>query len=126
MFESELHIHPVRGDHWELDVPLIYRSERFNRVIIAPKGFQMDLASIPRLLRPLFPVHGRHTRAAVIHDWLYAANGRIFSGTFSRADSDYVFLEAMTVLGVGWFKRRTMYLGVRVGGWVAWRSHQKS
>lgn len=119
-FYSELIIKPVHDDEWELVEPLDYLHEPSGRYIIAPAGFQMDLASIPRVVRPLIPVHGLYTRAAVIHDWLYANKGDVPAGNFSRAEADRVFLDAMGELGVGWFKRRAMYAAVRTGGWLAW------
>lgn len=38
----------------------------------------------------------------------------------NRKNADGIFLETMAALGVGWFKHHTVYLGLRIGGWVAW------
>lgn len=119
MFCSELIIKPVRGDHWELVEPLYYLTDD-QFVIQVPAGFQMDLASIPAIFQPLFPVHGKHTRAAVVHDWLYYNQGMVEGRTFTRLECDQIFLQAMIELGVSWVKRKAMYLGVRVGGWAMW------
>ena len=113
-FQSELVISPKNGKEWALREQLLYSSSKQNRVISAPKGFVCDLTSIPRIFRPLFPVHGKHTRAAVIHDWLYAKK------TGKRKDADLIFLEAMSELGVSRFKRYAMYSAVRAGGWIYW------
>lgn len=112
-FQNELHIKPVNGNQWELLAPLCYVDANLKSIWV-PAGFQMDLASIPRIFRPLFPVHGKHTRAAVIHDWLYAKN------IGKRKDADDLFLSIMKELGVGWFKRYAMWSAVRAGGWVKW------
>lgn len=122
MFIGELVIKPVQGKKWEL-VESLHFVLAEGVVIDVPKGFITDLASIPRLLTPLFPIHGLQTRAAVIHDWLYANQGDVASGPYTRKQCDEIFLIGMKQLGVGWFKRTMMYNAVRVGGWVAWGSN---
>ena len=118
-FLTELVIRPVNGDEWELAQQLHYKTLAGEEIVV-PIGFQMDLASIPRIFTPIFPVHGKHTRAAVVHDWLYANRGHLPAGEFTRKEADTVFLEAMKELGVGWLKRSMMYAAVRSGGWLAW------
>lgn len=112
-FRNELKIKPVNGNEWELLDSLCYVSAA-GKSITVPAGFQMDLASIPRIFRPMFPVHGKHTRAAVVHDWLYA--NRIGK----RKAADELFLDIMKELGVSYIKRHTMYAAVRAGGWLYW------
>ena len=121
MFMTELVIKPVNGNEWELTENLIYSDDYKDDVIVVPKGFQMGLASIPRLLTWLFPVHGKHTRAAVVHDWLYANKGKLLYVTYTRKEADFVFKTAMKELGVNWFKRNMMYTAVRTSGWLYWR-----
>jgi len=119
-FLTELVIRPVNGDEWELAQPLHYKTLDGEEIVV-PVGFQMDLASIPRIFTPIFPVHGKHTRAAVVHDWLYANYGHVPAmRIITRKECDTIFLEAMKELGVGWFKRSMMYAAVRSGGWLAW------
>jgi len=113
----------VPPDTWRLEIRFAYRTLVTGKplIITVPKGFQNDLASIPRALTWLFPVNGRHRWAAVIHDWLYTNKG--FLGDrmiFTRLECDQVFLEGMKVMGVPWWKRHSMYRGVRAGGWVRW------
>ena len=84
-------------------------------VLTIPAGFVTDLASVSRLLWWVLPPFGRYTRAAVVHDFLYSGQG------LSRAIADAIFLEAMTDLGVGRWKRWVMYAGVRLGGWQAFK-----
>jgi hypothetical protein len=85
--------------------------ERLGRwTVDVPKGFTTDFASVPKFLWPIFPPTGRWGKAAVIHDYLYR------TGLASRAVSDAIFLEAMHVLGVSWWKRMVMYLSVRMFG----------
>lgn len=79
-----------------------------------PEGFVTDFASVPRILWSLLPPYGKHTRAAVFHDWLYR------KGITSRAEADRLFLDGMYALGTGFLTRRSMYRGVRLFGWVRW------
>lgn len=74
---------------------------------IVPKGTKTDFASVPRGFRWLISRVGKYGKAAVLHDYLCGLEG------FPRKEADQIFLEAMKALGVGWFKRRTMYFGVR-------------
>ena len=79
--------------------------------IEVPEGFHTDFASVPRCFWPIFPPIGQHGKAAVVHDYLYRSK----SG-FSRVVGDAIFLDAMTVLGVTWWRRWAMYLAVRLFG----------
>jgi hypothetical protein len=67
--------------------------------INVPIGFLTDFASVPRPLWWLFPRWGRYGNAAVVHDFGYWDQSR------KRPEVDRIFLEGMTVLGVGWFTR---------------------
>lgn len=113
-FVNKLVVMPDSGSDWRLVKPLMYVTNE-GEAITVPAGFICDLASIPPIARPLFPVNGDWTEAAVIHDWLY--DGKI--GSRERADE--IFLEAMEDLGVSWWRRRIMYRAVRLGGWLYWR-----
>ena len=118
-FIGDLVIKPVRRNKWQLMQSFHARLDETNFIDV-PKGFVCDLASIPRLLTPLFPVHGLHTRAAVVHDWLYANEGDVDGGPFTREQADQIFLLGMESLGVGYFTRMAMYWAVRFAGGLAW------
>ena len=82
--------------------------------ITVPVGFITDLASIPRIFWRAVPVLGRHIKAAVLHDYLYAKSCR------TRKGCDMIFLEAMKVSGV---KRPwVLYRPVRMFGGRAWKN----
>ena len=81
-----------------------------DEVIHVEKGFVTDLASIPRIFWPILPPHGLYGKAAVLHDWCYRHHYR------TKDFADRLFLEAMTVLGVPLWKRRIMYLAVKLFG----------
>lgn len=104
---------------WILLDELVYFSLLFGSLKI-PKGFVTDLASVPRLFRSLFPAHGSHSPAAIVHDYLYQMKGKIPSKNLTRKQCDQVFLEAMKILNVPFWKRHLMYRAVRLGGWTHW------
>ena len=111
---------------WELDGEMRYASDLVGHLIVIPKGFVTDLASIPRLARLIIPVNGRHRLAAIVHDYLYARKGLLsIVVRMSRKQADQVFLEALKVQGVGWWKRQLMYTAVRAGGWAYWNKKAK-
>ena len=116
-FTNPLIVKKVGRREWELHTPFEFRvgSKYSSDVIQVPKGFRTDFASVPRIFWTIVPPDGRWTGAAVVHDWLYTVKTR------SRKACDDVFLEAMTVLGVTWWKRHAMYRAVRIFGGLSWQ-----
>ena len=106
------------GDTVQLVADLVYHSDLLHHDLCVPTGFITDYASVPIGLWNLLPKVGKSNRAAIVHDFLYVANG------VSRAEADAVFAEAMAVCGVSSWRRRLMYLGVRAGGWKAWNRYR--
>ena len=107
---------------FEVPVAFAYHvgSEDSTDVIYIPKGFICDGASIPKIFWSLIggPL-GPYAPAAVVHDFLYRFQTR------TRAESDRIFLEAMKVLKVSWWRRRTMWLAVRSWAWIPWNKYKK-
>jgi hypothetical protein len=95
---------------WRLDAELDYQAKS-GKVYRVPKGFKSDLATIPRILRWLFPVNGRHRKAAILHDHL----GRT---GHSRSKANKLFLEAMKADRVPTWQRYPLFWGVRL--YSAW------
>lgn len=91
-------------------------SEEF---IDIPEGFETDFASTPWGVRNMFPKDGPWSQAAVVHDMCYQKR------LYPRKRCDQIFLEAMTILGVPWWKRRLMYSALRIGGWVSYYKNPK-
>lgn len=89
------------------------------------RGFETDLASIPRVFRWLITKLGRQNKAAVIHDALYqneyTTPNNCPRHEFTRAEADLVFLDGNRDAGVKKWKRRLIYLAVRTGGWASWQ-----
>jgi hypothetical protein len=87
---------------------------------VVPSGMVTDGASIPRLfLRIFHRDRGRHWRPALMHDHYYGSQPE----GITRAIADRRFLDAMEIYGVPAWGRWTMYLGLRLGGWIAWRKN---
>lgn len=119
MFETRAKLETAKGGNWKLLEELRYYTKR-GHLIRIPKGFLCDLASIPRIFRPILSVNGDHREAAILHDWLYYKKGHAALSIFTREECDKLFLEAMLESGVSKAKSYLMFAGVRVGGWVAW------
>ena len=97
-----------------------------------PAGWRYDGASVPRVVRSLLDNDDLGTDGPCVHDWLYAHLGHVGDETarhrrpYTRAECDRLFDAFMRRDGVTPWKRRAAYAAVRVGGWVAWRNHQRN
>jgi len=100
-----------------LEERMVYNSAIIGLVIV-PAGFVSDFASIPRWATWLHPTNGRHIKAAVVHDYL------VRQPSIKRKTADQVFNEAMKVCNVKKWRRRQMYLAVRIGGIFGKNRHE--
>ena len=104
------------GVHWTLMEPFTYHVGDYpsGETIGVPVGYVTDFASIPRACWSIIggPT-GKYGKAAVIHDYLYDQGGRLSTKTYTKADADNIFKEAMEVLGVGNPRRWLMYQAVK-------------
>jgi len=103
----------------ELHDPVSFVVESLDAKITILPGFRWDGASVPRFFWRLVgaPMNGKYVPAALLHDALYA------SEMFARVKCDAVFLEFMAQLGVPWWRRKAMWLAVRLGGGAVWKQH---
>lgn len=77
-----------------------------------PKDFETDLASIPRLLWPIFaPQYSGFVAPAILHDYLYRCPNDI-----TRQYADEVLYSALITENVTPFTASKFYLGVRLFG----------
>lgn len=90
-----------------------YRTDDHKDTITVPIDFETDFASVPRIFTPLIEKIGRHSKAAVIHDYLYS-----ITSLRTRKECDDIFLEAMLVSNVNRRIAYIMYYGVRLFGWT--------
>lgn len=111
-FVTKLVVREHGSSHWKLEYPLIYKGNQ-DRFIV-PAGFLTDFASVPRAFWSWIPRAGKHTKAAVVHDYLYIKQ------PVSRRDADGIFRRMMRELGVSAPRAWIMWKAVRVGGRSAW------
>ena len=85
--------------------------------VTVKNGFDFDGASIPKLLWSIYgsPLNGNYVVASLIHDGLYA------SQKVSKSVSDKIFLDIMKQSNVGYIKRTSMYLAVKMFGGKDWK-----
>lgn len=84
------------------------------RFIFVPSGYKTNLASVPKIARPVFDTFGAHNRAAIIHDYLYEHRGWIGETQLKLAECDKIFLNIMTYDEVPKWKAQIMYWAVRL------------
>lgn len=106
------------GNAWTLAEPMSWEIGSSGVLITVPENFVHDKASIPRALWSFLPKNGQYTRAAVIHDYLY------WSQHCTREQADNLLVIAMKESDVGWWTRKTVYRGVRLGGGSAWDANR--
>ena len=101
-------------DAIRLNRDFFYDSDLIGHVKI-DAGFVSDGASVPRILWRIFPPFGKYLEAAVVHDH-FCVLGHAGESPINSIMAAKVFKEAMLACGVGWLRRWSMYLAVRVGG----------
>lgn len=124
-FLDELYLKKLRGQGRIYVIAQSFRVHIKNKdydtvEIIIHSGFPTDFASIPRIFWSILPPVGNYDEAAVLHDYLYKTQ------LCTRLLSDQIFAAGMKTLDVKWWKRKVMYRGVRIGGWVAWNKHKQN
>ena len=119
-FPHNLVLQKHEGGFWRLITPFTYRSDLLGEIVV-PEGFVTDLASVPWFARWYVSRDGNHTRAAVVHDYLYARSSEASFPDTSRRTADRVFLEAMRVCNLRPTLARVLYSAVRIGGGSSFR-----
>ena len=118
-FLNDLMVKSLNDERWELTEPLRYET-REGEIIVVPKGFITDFASVPRIPIAFFLAGNTAHKPAVVHDWLYSKE-IASKGYFTRRESDRILREAMEDEGIWWWRRWLMWLGVRIGGGVCYK-----
>ena len=88
-----------------------YCDVQTGRVIVVPKWFVTDFASVPWYGHEVIDPEGPTARAAIVHDWLYA-----IGEPGKRQEADDTFYRAMLAFGVDPFHAKIAYDAVRAGG----------
>jgi hypothetical protein len=89
-------------------------------VIEVPAEFECDQESVPRLPIIFLMWGDRAHRPAVLHDFLYRSDSKPL---VSRSTADQFFYEAILSTGESGFIARSMWLGVRVGGYFSYHKY---
>ncbi len=120
-FTKELTVTKISPRTWRVEKTFKYHvgSEDSEDIVVVPKGFETDLASVPRIFWIIIPPDGMYSQSAVLHDYLY------FTQIYDRKKSDYIFYESMGVLKVAQWKRWIMWKSVRGFAWGIWKRHKK-
>lgn len=103
---------PVKGNKFKLcDNMIVHIDNEYHAV---PKGFKTDLASVPRIMWPIFsPTDYDSIAPAVLHDWHYCCSPEV-----SRKKADDSFYYALRAHGMGKTRAFIYYMGVRCVGWA--------
>mgnify|MGYP006097087075 CR=1 FL=1 len=115
MFQTKLDIEAVSGENvYVLSEALVYvRTSGF--VIVAPKGFETNFASVPKLAKIYIDDNDFTIRSpSVIHDFLYSKESKDYR--LSRKDADKVLQEAMIGEGMRKSKAGLIYYTLRLFG----------
>jgi hypothetical protein len=109
-----------RGDgRWRLEVAYTYADDE--TAIAVPVGFELDLASVPRVFWPLIAPFELSIVAPLVHDFLYRSGGKTATRTYMRAEADALFRRIMTAESVPKWRATLAYVAVRLFGRSAWR-----
>jgi hypothetical protein len=112
------------GSNWMIQSHLIHEVVRNSPyIVIVPRGFVTDFASIPQplqLLRGRLSTTGRYGNAAVVHDYLY------WRQDCTRAQADNILAIAMKEAEVPLLERKIVYEAVRRFGQSAWDGNRSA
>lgn len=110
-FYSPICIEPYKAYHYHVCTDIHFKIENKNYVI--PKGFETDLASIPRFMWPIIaPANSSFIKPAIVHDWFYRK-----TCDYNRKQTDLIFYHLLRNEGVSWAQASAMYYAVRLFGW---------
>ena len=117
---GDLEIKFIKGsDMAEVIQDILYVIKSRGVEVLVRSTFKCDGASIPRFFWRFIghPWLAEYRDAAVLHDALYA------SELFPREICDSIFEEYMRQLDIPAWKRKAMWLAVRMGGGAVWANH---
>ena len=138
MFTNSLKTEWLDGKKWRVTESYRFYSGDYlsGLYVEVPEGFITDLASIPRLLHWLVPKVGKDSAASVMHDVIYRTGvmtssvivdgvEHVVDTPVSQGMADSMFHQAMVALKVGRWRRKILYHGVSIFGWIAWNRYRE-
>jgi len=107
MIKNRPSLTPLQNGEFKLNQDLVCEA------ITVPKGYQTDLASVPRFLWWYISPHDYGILyASILHDWLYATE------IVSRKKADQLFYKVMRHEGYDYIRSLSAYYAVRGFGWM--------
>lgn len=100
----------MRKHHYAID----------NKDIVVPAYFTTDLASVPRIFWLFIAPIGKHSIAAVMHDYIYSKECEL---NIHRKEADEMFYHVMLHCHVHKFTAKLMYYCVRLFGASKWKKN---
>lgn len=97
------------GEMPQLTADLEYFDDSIG-VIVVPKGFKTDFATIPRIFWSIIAPIGKWTLPSVLHDYLYDCG---YKYGISRKKADKIFYDAMIKSHVARITANVMWCCVR-------------
>ena len=109
-------VEPIKQTSITLTEPLIY-FDRYGRKFTVPKGFNCDLASVPRWVRSVATPWNQSARPGVWHDCCYRwyETWRI-----PRKEADELYRDALMEEGVARWRAWIQMMAVKFGAGDAW------
>lgn len=121
VFPEKPAIRPLKGADYVLTEDFYFPAKvgEWDVIVHVKPGFRSDGASIPRFFWRVLgsPYDPDIIAQSIGHDALY--RGEIVP----RRDADLAFLLLMAEAGVGKRRRRLLWLGVRLFGWITYLRH---
>lgn len=91
-----------------------------DKEIVVPADFRTDLASVPRIFWLFISPIGKHSIAAVMHDYIYSLGCEL---NIHRKEADMMFYYVMLHCHVHKFTAKLMYICVRLFGVNKWKKN---
>jgi len=113
--------------NWMISEDIEFKLSNGEKVLV-PRGFETDLASVPRILWSITPPYGDFLLAIILHDWLYASDYKrsCLGERKARKFSDDEMLKWSNKMNLNKFDNYLKYFGVRLfGGMVYKRINNK-
>jgi len=115
VFKNKLKIEAVRGEDFYILTSRFSYITNLGDIIIVPKNFKTNFASIPPILAIYCKSdHWTIRPGSVIHDYLYSAESAHLG--FTRKQADSVLLESMLGLGMRPTQAFVIYFVLRFFG----------
>lgn len=102
------------GSNFMLVSPMDYEIKSTGKVITVPGGFVTDFATVPWYARWRISPLGKHSIAAIVHDYLY------WEQRCSREEADEILREAMGEYGSSSTDQAIVFYAVKYGAQSAW------